>query len=91
MSSVQTNKRTIFDEAVSVLEILPEENQRKVLNFSINLLEDDEKNPYRPKTEAEFIESIDKAIKQADNGEGQDALEALEEITSEIEKVGIYA
>ena len=83
--------KPVFDSAVSILEVLSEDSQRKVLNFSLGLLEGDEDNPYRFKTESEFIESIDRAIKQADDGEGQDALDALEEVADELEKVGIYA
>ena len=45
MSTVHLDKRPVFDTAVSVLEVLPEENQRRVLDFSIRLLEDETINP----------------------------------------------
>ena len=36
-------------------------------------------------TETEFYESVDRSIAQADHGELQDAFEAFDEITSELE------
>ena len=74
----------VFESAVSVLELLPRERQRQVLNFSIGLLKEDEGNPFRPKTEQELFERIDHSLAQADSGMLQDADEALEEVMEEI-------
>lgn len=42
-------------------------------------------NLFAPKSKEEFLESVDRGIAQLDAGLGQDAFEALDEITSELE------
>ena len=84
LAQIDSN-RAVFDSTVSILEILPEDSQRKVLNFSVRLLESDENNPFRPKTEAELLKKIDHSIAQADAGMLVDADEAVDEIMAELE------
>ena len=84
MSTTQIKSRPVFESAISVLNVLSEESQKKVLDFSIGLLKNDADNPYRPKTEAELFERIDHSLAQANAGELQDADEAIEEIMTEL-------
>ena len=76
--------RPVFDSTVSILEVPTEDSQRKVLNFSVELLENEEDNPFRFKTEAELFEKIDHSIAQADAGVLVDADEAVDEIMAEL-------
>ena len=41
-------------------------------------------NPFRPKTEDELFDKIDKSIAQADAGELQDADEAIDEVVADL-------
>lgn len=73
-----------FDSAVSVLEVLPEEGRKKVLDFSVELLKEEGDNPFRPKPERELMEIIDHSLAQANDGKLQDADEALDEVLAEL-------
>ncbi|MBR3307420.1 MAG: hypothetical protein IKI75_09230 [Lachnospiraceae bacterium] len=42
-------------------------------------------NPFRPKTEEELLEKIDRGVKQADEGMLQDADEAVDEIIRDLD------
>ena len=76
--------KPVFDSAVSILEVLTEDDQRKVLDFSLGLLEDDEDNPFKPKSEEELFERIDHSIEQANLGMLLDADEVLDEVMVEL-------
>ena len=84
MSTAQIEKKPVYESAISVLKVLSEESQKKVLDFSIGLLKSDADNPYRPLTEEELFERIDHSLAQADAGELQDADEAIKEIMTEL-------
>jgi hypothetical protein len=74
----------VFDSAVAILKVLPEDSQRKVLDFSVGLLQRENDNPFRPKSEDELFEKIDHSIKQADSGMLMDADDALDEVMEEL-------
>ena len=40
---------------------------------------------FSPKSKEEFLQSVDRGLEQARNGQARDAFESLEEITSELE------
>ncbi|MBR1892450.1 MAG: hypothetical protein IJ815_02820 [Lachnospiraceae bacterium] len=85
MAFAQTDTiKPVFDSAVSILEVLTEDNQRKVLDFSLGLLKDDEDNPFKPKSEEELFERIDHSIEQANLGMLLDADEVLDEVMVEL-------
>lgn len=83
LTQLSSNISTI-ERTVSILEILPVESQRKVLSFSVELLENERDNPFRPKTEDELFERIDHSIAQADAGELLNAGEAVDEVMAEL-------
>ena len=62
--------------------------RNETINFSMQLLnselEEDENNPFKPKTKKEILERIDHSLAQAEAGDLQDADEALEEILAEL-------
>ena len=79
-----TNKN-ILKSAVSVIEMLSHENQKKVLNFSVELLETDADSPFRPKTEEELFDRIDRSLAQVESGESRDADEVFDDLIAELE------
>ena len=84
MNIIQMDAKPVYETTISVLKVLSEESQKKVLDFSVNLLKSDRDNPFSPKSEAELFEQIDHSLAQADAGELQDADEAIEEIMAEL-------
>ena len=78
------DKGDTLSSAVSVLELLPEDGRKKVLNFSIELLKDDEDNPFKPKTKEELFERIDHSLGQINSGENRDVDEVIGKIMAEL-------
>ena len=70
---------------VSALEFLSEADQKKVLNFTLDLLQVQEENPYKPLTEDEFYKELDESLAQADRSETRDAFESLRNIRQRLE------
>ena len=69
-----------------MLEYLNEEELQAIQSVArVFIAQSEALSPFRPKTEKEMIASVDRGIAQADRGEGQDALEALEEIVAVLE------
>ena len=85
-SVLKSSAVSTVDSVISVLKLLSEDSQKKVLNFTIELLEDDvgEDNPFKPKSEKELFERIDHSLAQADAGELTDADEAYDEVMAEL-------
>ena len=79
----------IIQSLISMIEMLSDENRKKLLIFSMELLNDermaDEKDsPFRPKSEGELLERIDRGLAQAKNGEYADVDAVCDEIIVEL-------
>ena len=75
----------IIESAISILEMLSQENQRKVLDFSVGLLDSDAGNPFRAKSEEELFERIDRSLAQIESGESRDADDVIADLMEELE------
>lgn len=78
----QTNPKSqsTIDSAISVLELLTEEGQKKVLNFSIGLLQDEDDNPFKPVTKEEILAELDASEGDIRAGRTKDAHQAMSDI-----------
>ena len=63
---------------LSMLEVLPKESQAKVFRFTQELYsKEKEASPFMPLTEEQILSDLEISRKQAENGEGLNAKEAL--------------
>lgn len=84
--SSEKKEKTMFDSVISILELLPEESQKKVLSFSIALLKEED-SPFRPKTEEELYEKIDRSMRHLKEGKYRNSEEVEKDL---IEEFGLH-
>lgn len=68
---IKRNDKPI-DVTMSMVKIFSEEGRKN--------------DPFQPKSEAEFLQSIDRSLQQADVGQTRDAFVSLNEISAELER-----
>ena len=67
----------------ALIDFLPDAYIRKVYDFTLTLSRETE-NPFKPLSESEVLEAIDKSIQQSKNGEYRDFREAMNDIGKEF-------
>ena len=78
---------SVFEETVSILENLSEDDLKIIQILAVRMLtRPEESNPFRPMTEEEFLGEIDTALRHAGEGKTTPVAEVVKEMR---EKYGI--
>ena len=74
------------EKAKELIDLIPEAKLTYLIGFiqGLTLADDIYSNPFKPETKAEFLESLDRGIEQANMGNYQDAHESLVDIRKEL-------
>ena len=72
---------TALDTMNSVVQTLPDSASDKGLRDAERMRKSESENPFLQRTEDEFLASVDRGIYEADHDLGQDAFEAIQEIS----------
>ena len=80
ISGASDSAMPIFERTVSVLELLPEDSQKKVFDYSIELLKGVDDRQFEPITEEQMLIDLQKSEEQIEQGSVKPFDIALREI-----------
>lgn len=75
---------TIRERTRSILDFLPETDIQKVYTFTMDLINKQEENVFKPITKKEVLEDIQQSKDDYSSGRYEDARKAMDDILSEI-------